>query len=111
MNPLLIRKLIYPLYRAAKRDLVLARLAEMRKVEKMDRDEIREFQWRRLRPLLEHAAEFVPYYNRVFKGLGVSVRDLRSPEDLKYLPVLRKRDIRENLEQLISRTYPRKDLR
>jgi phenylacetate-CoA ligase len=111
MNPLLIRKVIYPLYRAVKRDLVLAGLAEMRRVEKMDRDEIREFQWRKLRPLLEHAAEFVPYYSRILKGLGVSVRDLRSPEDLKYLPLLHKKDIRENLEQLISRTYSRKDLR
>ena len=66
MNRYLIRKVLFPAYRAMKRDGVLAYLAEMHRVEKMDPEAIREFQWKKFKHLLEYSAKHVPYYRDVF---------------------------------------------
>jgi phenylacetate-CoA ligase len=107
MNPYLLRKFIYPAYRAVKRDDVLKYLADMHRVQVMEPDEIRAFQWTKMKAVLEHAAANVPYYRRVFKKLGARPGDFKSEEDLRSFPVLRKQDIRENLEDLIADGYPR----
>jgi phenylacetate-CoA ligase len=98
---------IYPLYRRLKRDKVLSYLEEMRGVERMEPDEIREYQWRKMKRLLTYAFENVPYYRDVFKRLGATPDDFKGIEDLESLPVLRKQDIRENKEAMISEIYPR----
>jgi phenylacetate-CoA ligase len=110
MNPFIIRKVIYPVYRALKRDNVLAYLDEMHRVQSLDPEEIRAFQWGKMKSLLEHAAANVPYYRRMFTGLGAEPADFKSEADLRSLPVLRKAAIRENLEDLIADGYPRSHL-
>jgi phenylacetate-CoA ligase len=110
MNPYLLRKIVYPAYRALKRDDVLRYLDEMHRVQVMEPEEIRAFQWGKLKRLIEHAAVNVPYYRRVFSDLGAEPGDFKSPDDLRSLPVLRKSDVRENLEDLIADGYPRSHL-
>lgn len=110
MNPWLIRKVVYPAYRALKRDAVLDYLEEMRRVQVLDPEAIREFQWSKMKALLEHAARKVPYYRRVFSDLGAEPGDFKSTDDLHSFPVLRKGDVRDNLEDLIAEGYPRSDL-
>jgi phenylacetate-CoA ligase len=102
VNPTLVRKVIYPAYRALRRDRVLPFLAEMRRIERSSPDQIRDLQWRKLSALLDRAARQVPYYRRIFKEVGADPEDFKSPEDLRGLPVLRKGDIRDNLKDLIA---------
>ncbi|HVP56912.1 MAG TPA: hypothetical protein VMU02_02350, partial [bacterium] len=104
MNKSLVRKVFYPGYRMLRRDSVLAMAAEMRRVDKMTPDEVRAYQWQSLRRLLDHAAHHVPYYRKVFKQLGATPEDIRTPEDFQTLPVLRKQDVRDNLRDLIAET-------
>jgi phenylacetate-CoA ligase len=108
MNRYLIRKVIYPAYRAIMRDNVLDYLAEMHRVERLEPDEIREFQWKKFKALLEYSARHVPYYRDVFKRLGAEPADIKTRKDLESFPVLRKDDIRANSEALISEIYPRR---
>lgn len=110
MNSFLIRKFIYPAYRAIKRDNVLGYLKEMRSVQSMDPEAIREFQWGKVKALIEHAAVKVPYYRKVLKDVGAEAGDFKSLDDLHSFPILRKSDVRENLEDLIAEGYPRADL-
>jgi phenylacetate-CoA ligase len=110
MNPFFIRKITYPAYRAIKRDNVLTYLDEMRTVQVMEPEAIREFQWSKLKALLEYAAAKVPYYRRVFKDMGAEPGDFKSADDLRSFPILRKGDVWENLEELIADCYPRDDL-
>jgi phenylacetate-CoA ligase len=107
---LIVRKILYPLYRALKRDTVLARLQDMRKVQHMDPDQIRQYQWNKVRLLLEHAAEHVPYYRKVFKDIGAEPGDFKGEADLGRMPILRKRNIRENTDAMISEAFSKKDL-
>ncbi len=110
MNPLLLRKIIYPAYRAFRRDDVLRYLGEMHRVQVLEPDQIRAYQWTKIKPLLEHAAANVPYYRRVFADIGAEPGDFKSEDDLRAFPVLRKSHIRENLEDLIADGYPRSHL-
>jgi len=110
MNTYIVREVIYPIYRALKRDRVLDFLAEMHRVEVLDPEDVRKFQWAKFKRLLEYAAEHVPYYRGVFKDLGATPEDFKSHHDLKGFPVLRKRDILANPEAFISEAYPRSRL-
>jgi phenylacetate-CoA ligase len=110
MNRFLTRKLIFPLYRALKRDGLSDYLTEMHRVEMTDPEEIRGFQWNKMIRLLKHASAHVPYYRELFKKLGASPEDFKTEQDLQSLPVLRKEDIRRNLDALVSEVHPRSDI-
>lgn len=111
MNPFLLRKVVYPAFRALKRDRVLRYLAEMHRIQGMDPQEIREFQWNKLKRLLRYAAEHVPYYRMRFREIGLTPEDVRSPDDLAVIPILRKRDVRASYDDMVSEIYPRRHLR
>ena len=110
MDRSLVRKVLYPAYRALKRDSVLTRLAEMRRVQAMEPDAIREYQWEKLRTILTYAAKHVPYYRDMFDRLGAAPEDIKCETDLGMLPIVRKRDIRANPEAFVSDCYPGKHL-
>ena len=111
MHPTLVRKVLYPAYRALKRDHVLTYLADMRRVQVMEPEEIRKYQWDKLRKLLTYAARQVPYYRDMFNRLGMVPEDIKNEIDLGRLPVLRKQDIGADPEAFIPDGYPRKHLR
>lgn len=68
------------------------------------RAEIVAFQNRRLRRIVAHAYDRVPYYRRLFDGAGVKPRDIRTVSDLERIPVTSKADLRGlPLDQLIAR--------
>jgi phenylacetate-CoA ligase len=110
VNRTIVRRVLYPGFRSLRRDRVLSILAEMREVDKMNPDQVRDLQWKKLKRVLEHASLHVPYYRRVFKEIGASHEDIREPKDLLSIPLLRKQDIRENLKDLIAETAHAKAL-
>jgi phenylacetate-CoA ligase len=48
----------------------------------------------RLRPLLEHAARYVPHYRDLCARAGIDARDIKSVADLARLPITTKLDLR-----------------
>lgn len=64
---------------------------------------IRNFQEKRLRSVIKHAYETVPFYHQKFKEAGISPGDINNLEDLSKIPVITKDEIRSNEKtQLIS---------
>ncbi len=55
---------------------------------------VKTVQNRRLRRLVRHAYERVPYYRALFDSQRVSPRDIRTAEDLRLLPITTKSDLR-----------------
>jgi phenylacetate-CoA ligase len=49
----------------------------------------------RLSAFVHHAAETVPYYKALFQQIGLNVSDIRSLQDLRYLPLLTKDEARQ----------------
>lgn len=57
------------------------------------REDIVAFQNERLRLLVRHAYQNVPYYRRLLDGRGVKPGDIRSVADLPAIPITSKRDL------------------
>ncbi len=69
-------------------------------------EQIRIYRDRRLRAFIDHCARTVPFYRRRFKELGISVRDIRSLEDLRALPILTKDEVQRRYPELVSKAVP-----
>ena len=67
------------------------------------RGQIEAVQVERMRRLLLHAQQNVPYYERLFANVGFDVREFHSPARLSVLPILTKSIIREQFSQLQAR--------
>jgi len=67
------------------------------------RKELEELQLRKLRKLIRHAYDNVPYYHNAFHRRGLTPGDIKNISDLGRLPMLTKEDVRNNFEDLKAR--------
>ena len=72
--------------------------------------EIERQSLKKMRALLRHCYDTVPYYNRVFKEQNLKPYDIKSIRDLQKLPILTKSIARENFHLLISSNFSRNNL-
>ncbi|MDR3552515.1 MAG: phenylacetate--CoA ligase [Clostridia bacterium] len=68
------------------------------RIETMSRDEMSALQSERLRALVKRVYENVPHYREKMKAAGLLPEDIKTVEDLPYLPYTYKQDLRD--------TYP-----
>lgn len=73
-------------------------------------EQLCSFRDARLRLMVKHCYETVPYYKRLFDKLGVDYRTIRTLDDLKLLPVLTKKIVKENICDFVSGAVPRNKL-
>ena len=85
---------------------VRSRLAEFRRYDRLTSKEISDLQNRKLRKLVRHCYENVPFYTKLFDHLGLKPEDIQNPNDLKKLPILTKQIIRDNYNDLLSTSTP-----
>jgi len=103
---MLYRKIVYPLlFWQNGQSNILRYLRELEKSQWLTPEEIKDLQWNRLKRMLQHAYENVPYYNNLFKSLGAVPEDIRSPADFARLPILAKEDVQDNLNDLLAKNY------
>jgi len=91
-----IRKFAYPIS-----ILKLRRFLE--KSQWFSEEELKEYQNKRLKEIIEHCYENVPYYQNLFHQLRLKPDDFEDTEDLKKLPLLTKEIIRKNFQSLTAR--------
>jgi phenylacetate-CoA ligase len=60
---------------------------------RLPRKRIEEIQFRKLKAIVEHAYTTVPYYHDLFKRHAFDPVDLKSPDDIKKIPVTSKEDL------------------
>src|SRR5690625_5151238 len=71
-------------------------LSFLLKIQWWSKDQLIEFQERKLKLLVKHCFETVPYYQEYSKKEGLHYQDIQSIEDLKLLPMLTKEKLREH---------------
>ena len=64
-------------------------------MECMDREQLRELQGERLKKTVKLEYDNVPVYRARMDAAGVKPEDIRSIDDLKYLPFMEKTDLRD----------------
>lgn len=67
-----------------------------REYETMPREKLQELQLQRLRDTVCRVYEKVPFYRKAFDEKGFKPEDLKSLDDLQYLPLTSKQDLRDN---------------
>jgi phenylacetate-CoA ligase len=75
------------------------------------RQEIQAYQDERLREVVAHAYETVPFYRRTFDERRLKPSDVRTCADLYKVPLLRRSDIRTHFDELRSRSIPPRKMR
>ncbi|KKG56901.1 phenylacetate--CoA ligase family protein [Methanosarcina mazei] len=89
---------------------VSSRLRELEKTQYYTRSELENYQNKKLKLLIKHAYENVPYYHRIFRSNNLTPEDIKSKNDLVKLPYLTKEDIRINFNDLIAKNYETRKL-
>ena len=107
MNTTLFKNFIYPIiqlkYPPEERSLKILKLLD--KTQWWTTQDIQTFQHKRLRLLLEHAYQHVPYYHNIFSTRGLKPQDIKTMNDLRKLPILTKKDIRDHYTDLTTTIY------
>jgi phenylacetate-CoA ligase len=78
-------------------------LAELKKSERLPREEMRRLQLDRLQRLVRTAWEHTPYWRGVMQERGMRPEDMRSLSDLRRFPLLHKDVLRNRREEMVWR--------
>jgi phenylacetate-CoA ligase len=79
-------------------------LWKIRKAQRLNPSELEELQNRRLRAIVKHAYENVPYYHKLFNSAKVKPEDIKTKEDLVKIPITTKKMLQElPINQRVSR--------
>jgi len=74
----------------------------LNKTQWLKPEELKRIQNKKLRALVKHAYENVPYYHHTFRVLNLKPDDIKSKDDLQKVPILTKEMIRKNFSDLIA---------
>jgi len=76
---------------------------ELRKAQWKDPSQIKEIQFRKLKAILKHAYDYVPYCHRLFSTAKIRPGDIRNFEDMRKIPPTSKQDIQQNFLDMVAR--------
>jgi phenylacetate-CoA ligase len=102
--------LLLPLAERERHAGLARRMREIRRFEQMSEKDQRALQQQRLQRILTHAYDTVPFYRKRFDDAGFRPSDGRVDRPLP-LPVLRRDDLRDGGNILLSNAYRPQDLR
>jgi phenylacetate-CoA ligase len=103
----LVRHVLFPAWESGiRRRPTLARLGELRQLERVSLAELEAWQRQELAALLRHAYRNVPFYRRRFDAAGARPEDIRGPADLARLPLLTREEARASASERTSTAPP-----
>lgn len=102
----------YPFYESRIRGRrTFQHLAEYEANQWLSDDELQALQLAKLRHLLVHCEEQVPFYRQHWARAGVSAHDLREVCDLRHFPVIDKETIRAHQDAMVATSWKGRTLR
>lgn len=110
MYDLIARHILGPLLDFSRGPKIIKYINQLEESQWWPRNKILELQNERLRKLVRHAYDNVPYYRELFDKRRLNPNDIQSSADLVKMPVLTKGIIRENFDNMIARGFPGKEM-
>jgi phenylacetate-CoA ligase len=104
-------RLLLSIHQSLKGSRSLAILRELESRPRLSKEEILDYQFRRLSALLVDAEAHVPYYREMFKNQGIRSQDIKSLGDFISIPILTKDIIRERQQDLVRDDLKKDSLR
>jgi len=107
LNGFLSRWLIYYPGRLLRGENIPYHLWRYKRSQWWPKEKIQQYQFQKLKKLIQHAYHTVPFYQRIYRDAGISPEDIRSPEDVSRLPFVTREDIMQHTEEMRStKRYP-----
>lgn len=77
----------------------------------MSLNDIKSYQLNEIKNILQHSYNSVPYYKMLLDKNNIKIDDINKLDDIKLIPFLDKEIIKENMKQLISNKYKKKQIK
>jgi phenylacetate-CoA ligase len=106
----LVRHVLYPLHEGLQGRRTFRFLREMECTQWLSPEGVRDYQRRKLKALVAHAARTVPFYQRLFKDIGLDPARF-TLADFQRIPVMEKEIFKENEADILATEYPGKLVR
>ena len=106
MYPKIARNIFYPLLDLKRGSKTLKYLKELNRSQWFKLEQLIDLQNKKLKLLLIHAYNNVPYYHKIFRNLNLKSEDIKQENDLLKVPILTKEIIRKNYSELIAKNIP-----
>ncbi|HJV66223.1 MAG TPA: hypothetical protein VJ550_10850 [Geomonas sp.] len=94
MHPWIAKHLVWTPTLLLRGEHIRPLLRRYEKSQYLDRDRLAEAQLESFRALLEYAFRQIPFYRDKYRQAGFSPSQLRSPEDVRLVPVLTKAEVK-----------------
>ena len=83
----------------------------IKKLEFAPKQTVEEYQWQKLKELLNHCYNTVLFYREKWNEYGININTIHDFSDFKKtIPLLTKKEIQNNPEAFISKAYSKKDI-
>jgi len=83
---------------------------ELQKTQWFSPDQIYQYQFERLKELVKHSYDTVPFYRKRYDEYGVRPGDIKDIDDISRLPLLTREDVQVAGDKLISSKYSKAKL-
>lgn len=108
INSLLAKYVVYPVHEFLRGRKTLKYLKDFESSQWFSPSRLKELQLIKLKSLLKHAYQDVPYYKEKFDKRNLNIYELNTIDELRKLPVLTKEDIKTNFSKLIANGWEKK---
>lgn len=102
LYPFLMTRMLLPAAARLSNVSIWSEFRKMLKTEQLDLDKLRQLQLVKMRTLLSHAYERVPFYRKRFEETGFRPEDLRCTEDIRHILPTTKDDIMSHFPDEIT---------
>jgi len=75
----------------------------LRKDQWKDPRQLKQIQFKRLKAILKHAYNYVPYYHKLFVVSRIKPDDIKNLEDVRKIPITSKQNVQKNFVDMIAR--------
>lgn len=106
MNQFLVGRIAFPAVNYAfNRKDILSRYRKLLETEHWSKDALKELQFRKLSAVLRRVHTWNPFYTKRFKEIGLVPGDIKTLEDLRWIPPLDRQEVIKHRLDLVDIRY------
>jgi len=110
MRKFITRNIAFPLQDLYNNTSILSTRKFLLESQFWPEQKMSEYQFAKLKMLLDHAYRNVPYYNKLFRSIKLKPGDIRSFEDISAIPVLTREIARNENANLVAGNYTKRHI-
>lgn len=83
---------------------------KLKQNDSLSAEYIGDIQWKKLKKLINHCYNHIPYYNKLFNKNNIKPDDIKTLKDLAKIPKLTKQDIISSCDEILDPVFSKDEL-